>query len=353
MRVLGQFGIAAVSRAVLRHALAAGSVLALTGLAAAGESGARLCAGYSGVPAAEGADAPAGMARIKGGFFSFGSDRFYPEERPVRPARVGTFWIDRTEVTNAQFEAFVAATGYKTLAERGIDPKRYRELPPEAFVPGSMVFVEPATSAQRADDTQWWAFVPGADWRHPEGPRSSIAGRENRPVVQVTFDDAKAYAVWLGRDLPTEAEWEYAARGGIDGADYSWGDEPNPDGKWMANSWQGFFPYQDDGSDGHHGTAPVGCYEPNGYGLFDMAGNVWEWATDAYRPGHAGTTAPAAPPVRETGPAPAHVIKGGSWLCSPTFCGRFRPAARQPQEADLGTTHVGFRTVLREPDSSR
>ncbi len=218
-----------------------------------------------------------------------------------------------------------------------------------------MVFVEPPKGARiRMDITEWWRYVPGADWRHPNGPDSSIDGKDNHPVVHIAYADAQAYAQWLGRELPTEAEWEFAARGGLDGADYAWGDEPNPDGQWMANSWQGFFPFEDEGSDGYHGTAPVGCFAPNGYGLFDMIGNVWEWATDWYRAGDDMTIDGAMNP---TGPAemsatvggPVRVIKGGSWLCSPNFCARYRPAARQPQEADLGANHIGFRTVLHAP----
>jgi len=309
----------------------------------AGGAVARLCDGYSGLPAAAGAATgpAAGMVWIEGGGFRMGSDRHFPEEGPSRRAEVGGFWIDRHEVTNAQFARFVAATGYRTVAELGLSAEDYPDLPPEALVPGSMVFY-PVT----APGQPWWDYVPGADWRHPEGPGSSLAGRENHPVVHVAYLDALAYADWLGRALPSEAEWEFAARGGLEGRDYSWGDEPTPEGRWMANSWQGFFPYEDEAADGHHGTAPVGCYPPNGYGLFDMAGNVWEWAADGYRPDHRA----AAAGDRETA---VRVIKGGSWLCAPDFCMRFRPAARQPQEADLGTSHVGFRTVLRGAPPTR
>lgn len=299
------------------------------------------CSGYSGLPesaaAGEAAGLPAGMVWIEGGGFRMGSDRHFPEEGPSRRAEVEGFWIDRHEVTNAQFARFVEATGYRTVAERGLSAEDYPDLPPEALVPASMVFF-PVT----APGQPWWDYVPGADWRHPEGPGSSIAGRENHPVVHVAYLDALAYADWAGRALPSEAEWEFAARGGLEERAYTWGDEPTPGGEWMANSWQGFFPYEDEAADGHHGTAPVGCYPPNGYGLFDMAGNVWEWAADGYRPGHR-----EAAPAGEAQEGAPRVIKGGSWLCAPDFCSRYRPAARQPQEADLGTSHVGFRTVLR------
>jgi formylglycine-generating enzyme required for sulfatase activity len=316
----------------------------------------RLCTGYSGMPAPSStkADAPAGMVWVPGGSFVMGSGNAYPEERPPRRASVSGFWIDRHEVTIAQFAAFVAATGYKTVAERGLNAKDYPDLPPEALVPGSMVFFEPPkNSPMRTNAMEWWRYVPGADWRHPTGPNSSIAGKDNHPVVHIGFADAKAYAEWLGHSLPTEAEWEFAARGGLNGKDFAWGDEQTPEGVWMANSWQGFFPFEDDTSDGHHGTAPVGCFPANGYGLYDMIGNVWEWATDWYRPGHhfsEGAVDPSGPPnASTTAGGQIRVIKGGSWLCSANFCARYRPAARQPQEADLGASHIGFRTVFRKP----
>jgi formylglycine-generating enzyme required for sulfatase activity len=311
-----------------------------------------LCSGYSGLPAAAppNSEAPAGMVFVPGGSFVMGSSNAYPEERPPRRAMVSAFWIDRHEVTNAQFAAFVAATGYRTVAERGLSARDYPDLPPEALVPGSMVFVAPEKGA-RIRNNDWWRYVPGADWRHPDGPDSSIAGKDNHPVVHVAYADAAAYAQWLGRSLPTEAEWEYAARGGLAGKDFAWGDEQTPEGVWMANSWQGFFPFDDDGADGHHGTAPVGCYPANGYGLHDAIGNVWEWATDRYRPGHSfpdGAADPQGPAAAaRTAGGEVRVIKGGSWLCAPNFCARYRPAARQPQEVDLGASHIGFRTVLR------
>jgi formylglycine-generating enzyme required for sulfatase activity len=320
-----------------------------------GNSNERLCTAYSGMPAVSADPAkPAGMVWISGGTFLMGSNLHYREEQPPRYAAVTGFWIDRTEVTNAQFAAFVAATGYKTVAERGLNAKDFPDLPPEALVPGSMVFFEPPKNVRvRMDVTEWWRYMPGADWRHPAGPGSSIAGKDNHPVVQIAYGDAEAYAKWAGRSLPTEAEWEYAARGGLNGKEFAWGDDQTPDGQWMANSWQGFFPYEDDKADGYHGTAPVGCFPPNGYGLFDTIGNVWEWATDWYRAGHAfpdGDVDPKGPPeMTATVGGPVRVIKGGSWLCSPNYCARYRPSARQPQEADLGASHIGFRTILRAP----
>jgi len=318
----------------------------------------RLCSAYSGLPHAPDEERPAGMTWIAGGTFLMGSNQAYAEEQPPRYATVTGFWIDRTEVTNAQFAAFVAATGYKTVAERGLNAKDYPDLPKEALVPGSMVFFEPPANARISMDvTQWWRYVPGADWRHPDGPGSSIAGRDNHPVVHIAYADADAYAKWLGRSLPTEAEWEFAARGGLNGKEFAWGDEQTPDGQWMANSWQGFFPFADDKSDGYHGTAPVGCFPPNGYGLYDMIGNVWEWASDWYEAGHKfadGDIDPTGPAkMTSTVGGPLHVIKGGSWLCSANFCARYRPAARQPEEADLGASHIGFRTVLRVRDGGK
>jgi formylglycine-generating enzyme required for sulfatase activity len=313
-----------------------------------------ICLGYSGPPEdqAPASNARSGMVRIEGGSFTMGSDEHHPEERAPHEVTVQGFWIDRHEVTNAQFARFVEATRYRTLAERGLDPKDYPGMPPELLVPGSMVFFVPEQLANMADVGQWWRYVPGADWRHPTGLGSSIEGKDDHPVVHVAYEDALAYARWAGRRLPTEAEWEYAARGGLAGAAYSWGNSYDPVEGWKANSWQGRFPAKDEELDGYHGTAPVGCFEANGYGLFDMAGNVWEWTADWYAPGHS-----AAPATDPTGPAmtqaaaaapdrlPRRVIKGGSWLCAPNFCARYRPAARQPMDADLGASHIGFRTV--------
>ncbi|MDF1586803.1 formylglycine-generating enzyme family protein [Marinimicrococcus flavescens] len=328
----------------------------LSGPARAAEDGMRpdrLCAGYDGMPATGHGAGPPGMVEVPGGSFTMGSDEQRPEERRAHRVTLAGFWIDRHEVTNAQFAAFIEATGYLTVAERDLDPRQYPGMPQDLLVPGSMVFEIPRQVQGMADVSQWWRYVPGADWRHPAGPESSIEGKENHPVVQVAHEDARAYAAWAGRSLPTEAQWEYAARGGLEGAAYSWGDSYDPARGWKANTWQGRFPVEDGADDGHHGTAPVGCFEPNGYGLFDMAGNVWEWAADWYAPGHSSSPAtdPSGPDVFLAAAAapdglPRRVIKGGSWLCADNFCGRYRPGARQPMEADLGASHIGFRTVL-------
>jgi formylglycine-generating enzyme required for sulfatase activity len=319
-------------------------------LSSAGADGSNglLCASYSGLPEEEGPQA--GMVWIRGGTFTMGDAQEWPEERPTHQVTVSGFWIDRHEVTNAQFARFVAATGYRTMAEQGVDATKRPDLPPELLVPGSMVF------DAKGETGPAWLYRPGASWRHPSGPGNSIEGLDNRPVVQVAYEDALAYARWLGRDLPTEAEWEFAARGGLDGATYAWGDDYyDPALGWRVNSWQGSFPGHDEGLDGFHGLAPVGCYPPNGYGLLDMTGNVWELARDWYVPGHPSTAQhdPTGPDLalaaRFAGPeGPPVVTKGGSWLCAPTFCARYRPSARQPHELGLGTNHVGFRTVLRD-----
>jgi formylglycine-generating enzyme len=338
----------------VRAALAAAATAAATLVASAALAQERLCDAYAGLP--EGSGPTAGMVWVAGGRFTMGDDDERPEERSAHPVTVSGFWIDRHEVTNAQFARFVDATGYRTLAERGPDPEDHPGVPPELLTPGAAVFKPPTGLRDLADVGRWWRFVPGADWRHPGGPAGSIEGRDNRPVVNVAQEDALAYARWAGRDLPTEAQWEFAARGGLDGATYAWGDEYyDPVQGWKANTWQGPFPARDGGDDGHRGTAPVGCFAPNGYGLFDMAGNVWEYTRDWWVPGHPDHAAadPSGPPqalaVRFGDPAggPSVVIKGGSWLCAPNFCARYRPAARQPQELGLGAVHLGFRTVLK------
>lgn len=307
--------------------------------------------------ASAGAGAPPGAqdaVYIPGGTFRMGSEAHHREEGPVRVVTVGAFRIMPTEVTNAEFRAFVEETGYVTVAERGLDPAEHPGWPPELLEPGSMVFKMPDAVDGMADIMQWWSYVPGASWRAPTGPGSSIDGMDDMPVVQVAAEDAEAYAAWAGGRLPTEAEWEFAARGGIDGAQYTWGETYNPVEGWKANSWQGQFPLEDGADDGFHGTAPVGSFPANGYGLYDMAGNVWEYVSDWYVPSHPEMEQvdPLGPPVelaaRFSPPeiGAQRVIKGGSWLCAENFCYRYRPAARQPQEMGLGTNHVGFRVAF-------
>ncbi len=337
----------------MKQAAAVAVMIGLAGASAAQAAGqAPLCDAYSGLPDQN--DPHPGMVWIEGGTFTMGDDDERPEERAAHEVTVEGFWIDRHEVTNAQFAQFVEATGYETLTERGLDPKDHPGVPPEMLAPGAVVFTPPASLLNLVDIRQWWRFVPGADWRHPSGPDSSIEGKANHPVVNLAYEDARAYARWQGHALPSEAQWEFAARGGLDGATYSWGDAYyDPVAGWRANSWQGFFPLDDDAEDGYAGAAPVGCFAPNGYGLVDMAGNVWEYARDWYVPGH--PDGPAVEPqgadmalaARYAGPTgPSVVIKGGSFLCAPNFCARYRPAARQPQELGLGASHLGFRTVL-------
>lgn len=278
---------------------------------------------------------------IPAGSFEIGDARFYDEEGPMRRVDVGAFHMDRTEVTNAQFAEFVAATGYVTQAERGLGADVAPEIADAFRVPGSMVFSPPA-SLSGASPLDWWRFVPGADWRHPFGPRSSIEGRGDEPVVHVTYADAQAYAAWAGRRLPTEEEWEYAALGGA--AASGKGAETPPD----ANVWQGLFPVINQARDGYAGVAPAGCFPPNGYGLYDMIGNVWELTASPYYPDHDGAARQGAWPQgfdpNQPG-IPVHVIKGGSYLCAQNFCMRYRPQARQAQDALLGSSHIGFRTV--------
>ena len=320
---------------------------------AAGQSGVAegelgSCAAYSGVPAGEGDKA--GMVFVPGGTFRMGSERHMPEERFTHVVRVDGFWIDRHEVTNAQFRKFVEATGYVTLAERGLDPKAHPELPKEALAAGSVVFIRPTDVRRGGSVTQWWQYVPGTNWRRPAGPGSSIEGKGNHPVVHIAYEDALAYARWRGHSLPTEAQWEFAARGGRDGED-DYSSAYDAAGKPIANTWQGLFPVLNTNEDGYVGSAPVGCFKPNGYGLYDMIGNVWEWTSDWYRPGHLREPAenPTGPDIgalrQVQGQSPRRVIKGGSHLCASNYCARYRPAARQPQEVDLSAAHLGFRTV--------
>src|SRR5438445_10287482 len=322
------------------------------GGAAMAETAAELgsCAAYSGLPSEVGETAR--MTFVAGGTFTMGSDQRQPKERFTHVTRVDEFWIDRHEVTNAQFEKFVEATGYVTLAERPGDPKSHSDWSQEMLVPRSIMFVPPKDA--KGQDGRWWQYVAGANWRQPSGPGSSIAGKENHPVVHIGYDDALAYAKWLGRSLPTEAQWEFAARGGRDGED-DFGSAFDPQGKPIANSWQGIFPVLNTNDDGYAETAPVGCFPPNGHGLYDMIGNVWEWTSDWYRSGHskAATTNPMGPELvslrMAPGQTPSRVIKGGSYLCSMNYCSGYRPAARQPQENHLAAAHLGFRTVLNKP----
>lgn len=302
------------------------------------------------------------MTWVPGGTFLMGSTDFYPEEGPVHPVAVDGFWMDVHAVTVAEFAAFVEATGYVTVAERAPDPAEYPGAPPEALVPGSLVFVQPPGPVDLSDPRNWWAWVPGASWSHPEGPRSTIEGRERHPVTHVAHPDAAAYAAWAGKDLPTEAEWERAARGGLEGAVYAWGDELHPGGQVMANTWYGRFPWEHRGVAGPRGTAPVGRFPPNGFGLHEMTGNVWEWTSDYYAPRHddpvaSPCCAPRNPRVSSPelsydvaqagGHIPRRVIKGGSHLCAPNYCLRYRPAARQAQAVETSSTHIGFRCVVR------
>ena len=273
-----------------------------------------------------------------------GSEDFYPEERPVHRVAVDGFWMDEEPVTAAEFRRFVRETGYVTFCERPLDPALYPDADPDLLVPGSLVFRKTGGPVDVRDFRNWWEYVPGAFWKRPEGPGSTINGRDRHPVVQVAYEDAEAYATWAGKELPTEAEWEYAARGRLDGAVFSWGDEHFPDGKPMANTWQGEFPWQNLKLDGYEGTSPVGSFPPNGYGLYDMTGNTWEWTTDWFTSTsdrESGCCAPGESTI------PRKVIKGGSHLCAPNYCLRYRPAARQAETVDTSTCHIGFRCVIR------
>jgi formylglycine-generating enzyme len=288
------------------------------------------------------------MRRVRGGSFRMGSENFYPEERPVRTVSVGDFWIDETPVTNAQFARFVRETGHVTLAERAPDPGDYPGMDPALVVPGSAVFSPPAEPVVPGADPGWWQIVPGADWRHPLGPEDSIEARPRHPAVHIGHADAEAYAAWAGKALPTEAEWEYAARGGLDGADYAWGDALHPDGRRMAKTWEGIFPWLNTASPALRYTSPVGRYPANGFGLHDMIGNVWEWTADDYADPERAEGGPKCCGARGAPPQVGRkVLKGGSHLCSPDYCRRYRPAARWPQPIDTTTSHVGFRCIVR------
>jgi formylglycine-generating enzyme required for sulfatase activity len=308
--------------------------------------------------------APSGMVWIPGGEFTMGtdSDIGWPDEKPAHRVKVDGFWMDETEVTNAQFRKFVQATGYVTTAEKPVEAEAIlRQMPPgtpapppEKLVPGSLVFTPTASPVDLRDWSQWWKWTPGACWKHPEGRGSTIDGKDDHPVVHVSWDDAIAYCKWAGKRLPTEAEWEFAARGGLEKKPYVWGDEkPGAGGKWQANIWQGEFPYKNTALDGFERTAPARSFEPNGYGLYDMAGNVWEWCSDWYdrdlyrnRAGKGVIVNPAGPD-RSSNPArpytPERSQRGGSFLCADSYCTRYRPSARHGCSPDTGMSHVGFR----------
>ena len=305
---------------------------------------------------------PPGMVWVPGGEFTMGSDAGPATERPAHRVRVGGFWADETEVTNAQFRAFVDATGYVTTAEKAPDwevmrkqfPPGTPKPPADQLVPGSLVFTPPADPVPTDNAARWWRWTPGACWKHPEGPGSDLAGRDDHPVVQVSWDDAAAYAKWAGKRLPTEAEWEFAARGGLAGKRFTWGDDPPKDDAKLANIWQGTFPNLNAKLDGWERTAPVRSFPPNGYGLYDTAGNVWEWCSDWYR-ADAYARAGKGVAVDQAGPdtfldpaeplAPKRVTRGGSFLCHVSYCESYRPAARRGTATDTGMSHLGFRCV--------
>jgi sulfatase modifying factor 1 len=301
------------------------------------------------------------MVWIPGGTFMMGSNEFYPEEAPAHSVTVDGFWMDQYTLTNAQFSRFVEETNYVTSAERAPNPEDYPGAKPELLGPASVVFRRPGYKVSLGDAYQWWTYVPGANWRHPLGPGSSLKGLAKHPVVHVAFEDACAYSTWAGKALPTEAEWEFAARGGSEGKVFVWGDEFEPDGQVLANTWQGDFPNENLLTDGFEWTAPVGSFPPNGYGLYDMAGNVWQWTVDWYqqhseieqtccamfnpRGGKAEKSYdPRTPHVK----IPRRVMKGGSYLCAPNYCQRYRPAARMAQAVDTSTCHLGFRCIVRK-----
>lgn len=306
------------------------------------------------------------MVWIPAGTFQMGSDAHYPEEAPAHRVHVEGFWIDRKPVTNAQFRKFVKATGHVTLAERPADPAAYPDALPELLVPSSIVFVPPPGPIGTGDPYRWWQYLPGANWRHPEGPGSSIKSRDHHPAVHLAHEDAVAYATWAGKQLPSEAEWERAAWGGVEGFEFAWGEELHPGGRPMANTFQGEFPHHNSLLDGWERTSPVGAFPPNGYGLLDMIGNVWEWTDDWYA-GHGATVAAhkqaggcctiesprgasrqdSIDTASQHGTIPRKVVKGGSFLCAPSYCRRYRPAARMAQGIDTSTCHMGFRCIVR------
>lgn len=301
---------------------------------------------------------------VPGGTFRMGSDSHYPEEAPAHFVKVDGFWIDRKPVTNREFRQFVEETGYVTFAEIAPDPKNYPGALPEMLHPASLVFTPPGRPVDLRNFHNWWVFKRDAQWRRPEGPDSSIEGKDDHPVVHLAYQDVEAYAAWAGKEIPTEAEWEFAARGGLDAAEFAWGDRLMPDDRPMANTWQGNFPNENLKLDGFERTSPVEAFPPNGYGIFDMIGNVWEWTQDWFSAKHEDTAArpccaapnprggaqagsydPAQPEIR----IPRKVLKGGSHLCAPNYCRRYRPAARHAQPVDTSTSHVGFRLVTHAP----
>jgi len=322
-----------------------------------------LCNTYKGIPKDK--SVTAGMVLIKGGTFIMGNNKGHKdkttgnhepflEERYEHQVVLDDFWIDKHEVTNAQFTKFVDATGYVTLVER--KPKKEwfpANFPEEKIIAGSAVFFSPKKISSLNNITQWWQFIPGANWRQPQGLGSTINDKMNHPVVHIAYEDALAYAQWMGHTLPTEAQWEYAAKGDLSKQPYTWGNTYKVNGKFMANTWQGKFPLNNTKEDGYIGTAPVGCFHANGYGLFDMAGNVWEIVKDNYKHRHPrNKTKNPIGPLRSFDPrdpdTSKHVIKGGSYLCTPMYCMRYRPSARQGQDDTLGTSHIGFRTVFNQ-----
>ena len=289
------------------------------------------------------------LIELTGGVFRMGSQQFYPDEGPVHDEHVEPFAIEQHPVTNAQFSEFVSDTGYVTVAERPLDEALFPGLAPAELEPGALVFTPTAGPVDLSNWRQWWGWSVGAEWRHPFGPESGVEDRADHPVVQVANPDAEAYASWAGRRLPSEAEWEYAARAGSTST-YAWGEEVKPNGQLMANTWQGRFPYQNTGAKGWVGTSPVGSFSANGFGLSDMIGNVWEWTTTTYHARHVAPSpccGPAAPASQSTDdPTARKALKGGSHLCAPEYCLRYRPAARSPQSLDTATTHIGFRCAV-------
>lgn len=297
---------------------------------------------------------PDELIEIHSGQFSMGSEKYYPDEGPVRQVSVGSFAVSPHPVTNEEFAQFVEATGFITEAEKVPDGAMYPDVRPADLVPGGLVFTMSPSPVRLDNYTNWWQWVPGADWRHPTGPDSSNDGVGDHPVVQVCHGDAVAYCEWAGFVLPTEEEWEFAARGGLDGNDFAWGDDDPQETEPLANTWQGGFPYENTEVDGYTRTSPVATYPPNGFGLYDMTGNVWEWTESWYSAGTAGSCcAPRAATLegsynpQEPVKIPRKVVKGGSHLCTPQYCYRYRPAARQPQTIETATSHMGFRVIKR------